>query len=563
MKLGFENYLQKRPSQRAFLSSEEGKILLAFMEERLQKPQNSYWEWFGYEIGGPVCYGYVKWIISEIEQNHPEILDIAFVARDGWLLQKVFNILPHCADLKGYYIYAPRIVGSQCQDRDAYLSYQRYIAEHGFENSKLGIVDTITMRFSSQRLIASSVTQETHGFYWVVLENSAVKKDIFNYSSYQSENYHLIRCWNLMEIIMTSPEPPLCAMYGNQPVYQNATSFENIRSTIFEQIETGVLEFVRNVCKNRNFPKFSNKLITKWVNSFLKHPCQEDITAFSEIRISELEDHSDSILLDPFGLQNGLCKMYKDRLWVFSQKHQLVRSFLRAGNTCIKMAKEKIEKCDSLKFDGKDAKKFAEFLVQYDIISFDIFDTLIFREVNKPDDLFYLLEEKNGVSNFHSKRILAEKNARRTSGKRNGEIDIFDIYRELSQTELIDINEKAREEIQLDASICYGNPVMSELYHILRRKGCRLIAVSDMYIPGSHLRKILSRVGYPEFEYVFVSCDCGAGKGNGALQRYVQSKLGENVRIIHIGDNFSSDVHGSKMAGWEAVWYCNRKYLQT
>ena len=104
---------------------------------------------------------------------------------------------------------------------------------------------------------------------------------------------------------------------------------------------------------------------------------------------------------------------------------------------------------------------------------------------------------------------------------------------------------------------------MSELYHILRRKGCRLIAVSDMYIPGSHLRKILSRVGYPEFEYVFVSCDCGAGKGNGALQRYVQSKLGENVRIIHIGDNFSSDVHGSKMAGWEAVWYCKRKYLQT
>lgn len=562
MKLSFENYLQKRPSRRSFLNSEEGKILLAFMEERLQKPQNSYWEWFGYEIGGPVCYGYVKWIISEIEQNHPEILNIAFVARDGWLLQKVFNILPHRADLKGHYIYAPRIVDSQCQDRDAHLSYQHYIAEHGFENSKLGIVDTITMRFSSQRLIASSVMQETHGFYWVVLESPAVKKDIFNYSSYQSENYHLIRCWNLMEFIMTSPEPPICAMHGNQPVYQNATLFENFRSTIFEQIETGVLEFVHDVCRDGNFLEFSNKLITKWVNSFLKHPCREDITAFSEIRISELEDHSDSILLDPFGLQNGLFKMYKDRLWVFSQKHQLVHSFLRAGNACIKMAKEKIEKCDSLKFDGKDTKKFAEFLAQYDIISFDIFDTLIFREVNKPDDLFYLLEEKNGVSNFHSKRVLAEKNARRNSGKRNGEIDIFDIYRELSQTELIDINEKAREEMQLDASICYGNPVMSELYHILRGKGCRLIAVSDMYIPGSHLREMLSRVGYPEFEYVFVSCDCGAGKGNGALQRYVQSKMGEDVRIIHIGDNYSSDVHGSKMAGWEAVWYCKCKHLQ-
>ena len=40
MKLSFENYLQKRPSRRSFLNSEEGKILLAFMEERLQKPQN-------------------------------------------------------------------------------------------------------------------------------------------------------------------------------------------------------------------------------------------------------------------------------------------------------------------------------------------------------------------------------------------------------------------------------------------------------------------------------------------------------------------------------------------
>lgn len=562
MKLSFENYLQKHPFRKVFSNSEEGKFLLTLMEERLQAPQNNYWEWFGYEIGGPICYGYVKWIICEIEQNHPEILDIAFVARDGWLLQKVFNILPHRANLKGHYIYAPRIVGAQCRNKDAHLSYQHYIAACGFENSKLGIVDTITMLFSSQRLVASSIPQDTHGFYWVVLENPAANKNEFNYSSFQSEHYHLIRCWNLMEFIMTSPEPPICAMRGSQPVYQNTTPFEDYRSTIFEQIEAGVLKFVRNICRSGEFPQFSNQFITKWINDFLKHPCQEDIKAFDGIMFSELADHSDSKLLDPFGSQNGLFKLYKDRFWAFSQKHQHMYNFLHTGNALLKKAKERIEKRGSLKFDGGNTWKFAEFLAQYDIISFDIFDTLIFREVDEPDDLFYLLEEKNGISDFHSKRILAEKDARHNLGKKNGEINIFDIYRKLSQTEPIDANEKAREELQLEASVCYENPVMSELYHILREKGCRLIAVSDMYIPESHLRKILNGVGYLEFEYVFVSCDCGVGKGNGALQRFVQSKMGEDVRIIHIGDNYSSDVHGSKMAGWDAVWYCKRQYLR-
>ena len=109
--------------------------------------------------------------------------------------------------------------------------------------------------------------------------------------------------------------------------------------------------------------------------------------------------------------------------------------------------------------------------------------------------------------------------------------------------------------MQFEASICYKNLVMKKLFHILKGKGCRLIAVSDMYIPGNFLQEILKGVGYLELEHVFVSCDYGAGKRDGTLQKYVQSKMGNSVRIIHIGDNYSSDVHASKMAGWDAVWY--------
>lgn len=340
MKSDFENYLKRCPYRKAFFNSEEGEFLLELMEEKLREPQENYWEWFGYEIGGPICYGYVRWIIREIEQNYPEILDIAFVARDGWLLQKVFDILPHCATLKSHYIYAPRIiVDSLYKEKNAFLSYQHYIAECGFESSKVGVVDTVTMKFSSQKLIASSAKQEIHGFYWVVLENVDINKSQFNYSVYQPEGHHLIRCWNMMEFIMTSPEPPIRAMDGSQPLYQNTTPFESYRNTIFEGIEAGVLKFVRDICKNGYFPNFSSQFITKWVNDFLKHPCKEDIEAFDGIMFSESEDHSDSILLDPFYLKNGLFKMCKDRLWAFSQRHKFAHHILRAEKALIKKTK--------------------------------------------------------------------------------------------------------------------------------------------------------------------------------------------------------------------------------
>lgn len=53
----------------------------------------------------------------------------------------------------------------------------------------------------------------------------------------------------------------------------------------------------------------------------------------------------------------------------------------------------------------------------YDIISFDIFDTLIFRKVEKPIDIFRIIEEETGILNFAVKRQEAERKARKKSGK--------------------------------------------------------------------------------------------------------------------------------------------------
>ena len=54
---------------------------------------------------------------------------------------------------------------------------------------------------------------------------------------------------------------------------------------------------------------------------------------------------------------------------------------------------------------------FKKFLV-HDVISFDIFDTLILRPFDDPKSVFFLLGEKNKCPGFKRYRILAEKLAR-------------------------------------------------------------------------------------------------------------------------------------------------------
>ena len=552
-------YLQKRPYRKKKFGSAENKFLLSLMGKKFFAGMDSYWEHFGYEIGGPVCYGYVKWIIDEVEKNHPDITDLAFVARDGWVLQKVFDLLPHRTDLRSHYIYAPRTMNLLCQDKAKHAEYKKYLAEKEFGNGTLAVVDTVTMKFSSQRLIASAVEQNTHGFFWVVLNSLKDYGASFNFSTYQAAHYHTIRCWNLMEFIMTSPEPPIRSMEGSEPIYRRANVFEVQRGAIFEQIEAGVLEFVRDVCAKGKFPELNNVFVTEWVNKFLKHPAQEDIDAFENVMFSELEDHSDSIPLNPFGQQAISLKALKDRLWLFSQRHKYLYRVLRAGNSARKKVKMLLKGDHCARFNGSDPQKLAEVLMQYDVVSFDVFDTLIFREVDKPTDLFYKLEAENKLFDFHDNRISAEADARRNLGIPNGEVNIFDIYRELSKDYMLDTEKEVSEELAAEKAVCYANPAMKELYQMLVSKGCRIIVVSDMYIPEKYLRELLEDCGYSNIERVFVSCDHGVGKGNGALQKLVQSELGDDLRFIHVGDNQTSDVQGSKTAGWSAVWYQKKR----
>lgn len=184
---------------------------------------------------------------------------------------------------------------------------------------------------------------------------------------------------------------------------------------------------------------------------------------------------------------------------------------------------------------------------KYDIISFDIFDTLIFRPMAVPVDMFYLMGEHLAISDYKNIRTFAEYDARLRCMMRcnHAEINLEDIHKNLSEDVGIDYKESMKEEIDVELSFCYANPFMKQVWNRLRRMNKRIIVTTDMYLPYNVIEKILGKNGYTGYERIYLSNIYHKSKADGKLYGLVLRDYPE-ATILHIGDNPYSDIKMAK-----------------
>lgn len=197
------------------------------------------------------------------------------------------------------------------------------------------------------------------------------------------------------------------------------------------------------------------------------------------------------------------------------------------------------------KYAGLNCKYVVEMLSSYDLVTFDIFDTLITRLVYQPDDLFNLLErilkEKYGVAiNFLKKR----KEAEALAWKEYGDFcSIHHIYEKLPLVTDFTEGEAAeikQLEIDLEMKLCVPRRDVLSIYRDLLKAGKRIILVSDMYLPGDIIEKILAKCGFSGYEELWISCDKGKRKDKDTIWDDFLETYGA-LRTIHVGDNAYSD----------------------
>lgn len=223
----------------------------------------------------------------------------------------------------------------------------------------------------------------------------------------------------------------------------------------------------------------------------------------------------------------------------------------------------KIDKAESEVVLREKPQELVERLMTADIISFDIFDTLFFRPVCAPTDLFFLMAEKLHFMDFERMRREMEHRARQKAHKKNGsyEVTLEEIYDEVEKWTGIPKEVGMRAEIETELECCFANPYMHEVYTLLSEKikgtEKKIICVSDMYLSCETLKDMLKKCGYDNFSDIWISCEAGKSKADGSLYREVIKKYGSDKKYIHIGDNPESDGKQAKKSGWESIHYPN------
>ena len=151
---------------------------------------------------------------------------------------------------------------------------------------------------------------------------------------------------------------------------------------------------------------------------------------------------------------------------------------------------------------------------KYSVISFDIFDTLLKRDVYKPKDLFELIEQgycsnlslKSDLSvlqGFAEKRILAERSARDLVKNREATLD--EIYQNLCGYSEDETKELKELEMIAESRIICDNPLIHSFYSWCIEQGKKVLLISDMYLPKAFIQKLLNENGYSGYNNIYIS----------------------------------------------------------
>ncbi len=181
-----------------------------------------------------------------------------------------------------------------------------------------------------------------------------------------------------------------------------------------------------------------------------------------------------------------------------------------------------------------------------ELVSFDVFDTLLFRKTNSPESVFDLMGRQFQIHGFRKMRMNAQDEASRRAyaNFQYPHADMDQIYEVLSErTDIpVDWNAVKALEIEMEGDALVANEEMREFFQYAKAQGKRVIAVSDMYLFAETIDDYLKKEGFDGFDYIYCSADEHKAKFNRDLFEHVAQK--ENMpyeKILHIGDKMRDD----------------------
>lgn len=189
----------------------------------------------------------------------------------------------------------------------------------------------------------------------------------------------------------------------------------------------------------------------------------------------------------------------------------------------------------------------------HDVVSVDLFDTLIMRRPLFPADVYEIvdlrLREKGiDLEDFPKRRLEAEKELCKSTFP-----TLLEIYRYILQKYAITgvrAEELARTEWETDRDLAVPREALCELLQAAHRQGKPVYIVSDTFYTKAQLAQLLAHCGFTGYTDILSSCEHRTGKTQRLFEALRERIPGKTC--LHIGDSADADVESAERSGLTA-----------
>ncbi|WP_294159987.1 hypothetical protein [uncultured Selenomonas sp.] len=190
----------------------------------------------------------------------------------------------------------------------------------------------------------------------------------------------------------------------------------------------------------------------------------------------------------------------------------------------------------------------------HDVISFDIFDTVLMRSVLDPTDVFEIVEQRAEQHGLHlpdfkfvrlgaEHRILASKRRHSLPG-------IYDDVRQALDLLPEEADWLKACEWQVEQEVILPRRQVHEWMKAAKTAGKRVVLVSDMYLSTEEIRTLLQKWDITAYDAIYLSGEHGSGKPGTLFDDMKAEQMG--MRYLHIGDNPIADGTSAVAHGMDA-----------
>ncbi|WNO61819.1 hypothetical protein [Rheinheimera sp. MMS21-TC3] len=204
----------------------------------------------------------------------------------------------------------------------------------------------------------------------------------------------------------------------------------------------------------------------------------------------------------------------------------------------------------------------------YELVSLDIFDTILHRAVKVPQDIFLevgrraiaegLLDSSMTATEFALIRIEMEKVARKTKAKQENttEVSFAEIWQQ-APVYLLQSDKIAELELNVELEFSFPNPYLLSLLDDLRQNGKFIAFTSDTYFDRQFILRMFAKAAIAVNDAeLLLSCEHKLNKATGKLFTVLFQRYPDVLPqcILHLGDNLVSDTVQAQRFGITSLY---------